>query len=178
MNTTSVTRSIGGAVGAAIFVVGLFALAPNTNAAQDQPQAQGERGPRGGRGFGGPGGPMGGPMGGGFGAVMRDLTDAQRAQVKTIRERHADQIRPLAERAQAARDALNTAVLAANTGNLQALSIEIGSAETELAFAQGQIQAEIFAVLTPEQKQKVAEQRKEMEARRAEMMKRRANRVP
>ena len=96
---------------------------------------------------------MGGPMGGGFGAVLRDLTDAQREQVKAIRERHADTIRPLAERVNAAREALDAAAFSGNTGNLQALSIEYGTAETELAFAQAQVQAEIFGVLTAEQKQ-------------------------
>ena len=48
-------------------------------------------------------------MGGAFAfrEVMRDLTDAQRQQVKAIHERHADRIRPLAERTHAARQALN-----------------------------------------------------------------------
>ena len=41
------------------------------------------------------------------------------------------------------------------------------------AFAQAQVQSEIYAVLTAEQKQEIAERRKEMEARRAEMTKRR-----
>ena len=183
MQITSLTRSIGGLIGAALFAVGLFALAPNTDAAQDQPQAQGDRARPGGRGFGGPGGPggrggrMGGPMGGGFGAVMRDLTDAQRDQVKAIRERHAERLQPLAERAHAAREALDTATLSGDTGNLQALSIEIGNAETELAFAQAQVQSEIFGVLTAEQKQEIVARRQEMETRRAEMMKRRQNRV-
>ena len=64
-----------------------------------------------------------------------------------------------------------------NEGNLQALSIEVGNAETELTFAQAQVQSEIFNVLTAEQKQKIAERRKQMEARRAEMQKRRQERV-
>ena len=76
------------------------------------------------------------------------------------------------ERAHAARAAVDAAVLSGNTGNLQALSIEVGNAETELSFAQAQVQAEIFNVLTAEQKQKIAERRKAMEGRRGEMMKR------
>ena len=174
---TSLTRGIGGAVGAALFAIGLVALAPHIDAAQDQPLAQGERVRPGGRGFGGPGGRMGGPMGGAFGDVMRDLTDAQREQVKAIRERHADRIRPVVERSRAAREAIDAAVLAGNTANLQTLSIEVGNAETELSFAQAQVQSEIYGVLTPEQKQRIVERRKEMEARRAEMMKRRQNRA-
>lgn len=172
-------------LGAIVVALGLAATVPYIGWAQDQPPAgavaQGEQVRRGGRGFGGPGGHggpggrMGGPMGGGFalGGVMRDLTDAQREQVKVIHERHAERIRPLVERAHTAREAINNAVTSGNTGNLQALSIEVGNAETELTFAQAQVQSEIFNVLTAEQKQKIAERRKQMEARRAEMMKRR-----
>ena len=170
MQMTSLTRSIGGAVGAALFTLGLFAFAPNTDAAQDQAPAQARPGPR---GAGGPGGRMGGPMGGGFGDVMRDLTEAQREQVRSIRERHAGQVQPLMERARVAREAVDAAVFSGNAGNLQALSIEVGNAETELTLAQAQVQSEIFAILTAEQKQKIAERRKLMETRRAEMIKRR-----
>jgi Spy/CpxP family protein refolding chaperone len=177
----SLTRIISGA-GAAIFTVGLIATVPHMIAAQDQTQPQTERARPDRRGLGRPGGPggrgghMGGPMAGGpLREVMRDLTDAQREQVKAIRERHAEQIRPLVERTHAAREALNAAVLSGNAGNLQALSIEVGNAETELTFAQAQVQSEIFNVLTAEQKQKIAERRKQMAERRGQMMQRRQN---
>ena len=162
-------------MGAFIVALGLGATVPFASWAQDQPQAQTEPGRHGGRGPGGPGGRMGGPMGGPFAfrEVMRDLTDAQREQVKAIHEKHADRIRPLAERARTAREALDNAVLSGNASNLQALSIEVGNAETELTFAQAQVQSEIVNVLTAEQKQKIAERRKEMEARRGEMQKQR-----
>lgn len=167
-------------LGAIVVALGLGATVPFVGWAQDQPQAQAqaEQPRRGGRGFGGLHGRMGRPMGGPFAfrEVMRDLTDAQREQVKAIHERHAERIRPLAERASAAREAVNNAVMSGNDGNLQALSIEVGSAETELTFAQAQVQSETFKVLTAEQKQKIAERRKEMEARRAEMTKRRQER--
>jgi Spy/CpxP family protein refolding chaperone len=168
-------------LGAIVVALGLGATVPFVGWAQDQPQAQADQTRHGGRGFGRPGGPggrMGGPMGGAFGfrEVMRDLTDAQREQVRGIHERHADRIRPLAERAHAAREAINNAVFSGNDGNLQALSIEVGNAETELTFAQAQVQSEILTVLTPEQKQTIAERRKQMEARRAEMTKRRQER--
>jgi Spy/CpxP family protein refolding chaperone len=167
-------------LGAIVVTLGLGATVPFVGWAQDQPQAQGQQVRRG-RGDGGPGRPggpggrMGGPMGGAFAfrEVMRDLTDAQREQVRVIHERHADSIRPLAERAHAAREAVNNAVLAGNQGNLQALSIEVGNAETELTFAQAQVQSEIFNVLTAEQKQTIAERRKQMQERRSEMLKRR-----
>lgn len=162
-------------LGAIVIALGLGATVPYMSWAQNQPPAQGEQMRRGGRGFGGPGGP-GGRMGGPMVGAMRDLTDAQREQVKAIHERHAERIRPLAERVHAAREAINTAVTSGNVSNLQALSIEVGNAETELTFAQAQVQAEIFNVLTAEQKQKIAERRKQMEARRGEMLKRRQER--
>ena len=168
-------------LGAIVVVLGLGATVPFIGWAQGQPQTQGQETRRGGRdgpGPGGPGGRMGGPMDGGFAlrGVMRDLTDAQREQVRGIHERHAERIQPLAERAHAAREAVNNAVMSGNQGNLQALSIEVGNAQTELTFAQAQVQSEIFNVLTAEQKQKIAERGKQMEARRAEMQKRRQER--
>lgn len=179
MDKKSFTRIAAG-LGAAVLVgFGLMATVPHLTAAQDQTPTQGERlGPRGGPG--GPfgrGGRMGGPMGGGIGEVMRDLTDAQREQVKAIREKHAERLRPIMERARIARHALDAAAESGNTGNLQALSIEVGNAETELAFAQAQVHSEIYAVLTAEQKQKIAERRKAMEQRRAEMVQRRQSRT-
>ena len=165
-------------LGAIVVALGLGATMPFVGWAQDQPKAQTEPARRGGRGFGGPGGP-GGRMGGAFGfrEVMRDLTDAQREQVKAIHGKHADRIGPIAERARTAREALDNAVVSGNAANLQALSIEVGNAETELAFAQAQVQSEIYNVLTAEQKQKIAERRKEMTARRGDMQKQRQQRT-
>ena len=67
--------------------------------------------------------------------------------------------------------------MSGNTANLQALSIEVGNAETELTFAQAQVQAEVYKILTAEQKQKITERRKQMEERRQEMLKRRQERT-
>jgi Spy/CpxP family protein refolding chaperone len=180
MTKNSLIRIAAGLGTAVLVAFGLMATLPDVTAAQDQTQTQGERVGPGTRGHGGPfgrGGRMGGTMGGGLGEVMRDLSDAQREQVRAIREKHAERLRPILERARTARQALDTAAESGNAGNLQALSIEVGQAETELAFAQAQVHSEIFAVLTAEQKQKIAEQRKAMEQRRAEIAKRRQNRT-
>jgi Spy/CpxP family protein refolding chaperone len=153
--------------------IAMAAAVPYINAQDQQPQTQGERmGPRGGRG---PGGPMGrgGRMGGPLAGALRDLTDAQRAQVKAIHDKHAAQVEPLLQRVRTAREALENAITSGNTANLQALSIEVGNAETELTYAQAQMQAEVYNILTAEQKQRIAERRKEMLARRAEMLKKR-----
>jgi Spy/CpxP family protein refolding chaperone len=175
MQTETYTRLVGGLMGAVVMTIGLMAFTPQTGAAQDSTQAPsaGRWGGRG-RGPGGIGGRMGGPMGGGaLGAVMRDLTDAQREQVRAIHKRHAEEIGPLAERVRNARQALDEAVISGNSGNFRALALELGNAETELALAHAHVQSEVFGVLTAEQKQKIAERRKEMEARRAEMQQRR-----
>jgi Spy/CpxP family protein refolding chaperone len=116
---------------------------------------------------------MGGPLG--FGVNPRDLTDAQREQVKAIHERHAAEMKPLIEQAQAARKALQDNVLAGGT-NLRALAMELGKAEGDLAFANAQIQGEVLTLLTPEQRQKMQDRAKEMDARRAEMQQRRQSR--
>ena len=121
---------------------------------------------------------MGGPMvDGALIGVMRDLSDAQRQQVRAIQQRHADRLRPMLDRSRAARQALNDAIVSGNTGNFQALSIEIGNAMGELAYAQAQVESEIYGILTAGQKQQIAERRKQIEERRAEMSKRRANRT-
>ena len=184
MEIRNLKRVAGGLGTAAILAVGLVATVPYIGAAQEQPQAQGDQarpGRRGGPGgpgrLGGPGGRFGGPMAdGAMRGVMRDLTDAQRDQVKAIHERSADKIRPLVERLHSAREAVQQAVLSGNAANLQGLSIEVGNAEAELTFAQAQVQAEVFNILTAEQKQKIAERRKEMDQRRQEMMQRRQQR--
>jgi Spy/CpxP family protein refolding chaperone len=176
MDSRNVTRVVGGLTAAVIVAAGLVTAVPYISSAQDQAQTQGDQGREGRRGPGGPGGflgrggRMGGPMAGGpmgMGAVMRDLTAAQREQVKAIHEKNAERIRPLMERAHAAREAVQQAIVSGNTGNLQQLSIEVGNAEEPGSPSHAQVQAEIYKILTPEQQQKLAEQRKQMEARRS-----------
>jgi Spy/CpxP family protein refolding chaperone len=103
----------------------------------------------------------------GFGINPRDLTDAQREQVKAIHERHAAEMKPLIEQSQAAHKALHDNVLAGGT-NLRALAMELGKAEGDLAFANAQIQGEVLALLTPEQRQKMSEMQQRRQSRGAE----------
>src|SRR3954469_18473153 len=66
-------------------------------------------GGRGGPGMRGPGGPMG-PMGFGPGFRQLDLTDDQKAQLKTIAESHRDEFRAAGEKARAAHDGMQALV--------------------------------------------------------------------
>jgi Spy/CpxP family protein refolding chaperone len=101
----------------------------------------------------------------GLGIDLRDLSDAQREQVKAIRDRHAEEMRPVMERVGKARAALASAVLT-GIGDIRGLALEVGTAEGELAFQSAQIETEVLGVLTPEQKQKMAERQKDMAQRR------------
>lgn len=173
MQTRTMTRVMGGFGAAALIALGMATTVPHMGAqgpGQPPPGRMG-RGPGGpgGMGRGGPGGPMG------FGIDQSDLSDAQREQIKSIRDSHAADMKPSVERAQNARQALSNAVLT-GVGDVRGLALEVGNAEGELAFQQAQIETEILAVLTPEQKQRMQERRKEMEARRAQMEQRRQSR--
>ena len=174
MKTDTLTKVVGGFVGALVITAGVISFTPPlAGAAQDQSQsapADGHDGRFGGPRRGGPGGPggggrFGGPMG--FGINPRDLTDAQREQVKAIHERHAAEMKPLIEQSQAAHKALHDNVLAGGT-NLRALAMELGKAEGDLAFANAQIQGEVLALLTPEQRQKMQEMQQRRQSRGAE----------
>jgi len=181
MDMQRISRWIGGFLGGALLALSAVALAPLA-AADDQqappPAEQGRPGPR--RGFGpgrsGPGPFMG--MMGMMGIPGLDLSDAQREQIKAIRDRHAEEIRPLAERAQAGHKALADATLAnpVDVNQLRVTANEVGAAEGELAFARAQVQAEVLTVLTPAQREQMAARRKEMEQRRSQMQERRGRR--
>jgi len=176
MQNKTITRVMGGFGTAALIALGMAVSLPHMRAQQDPNQGPPPAGRTGGRGMGrgGPGGPMG-PQGMMAGIDPRDLTDAQREQIKAIRDRHADEMRPVMDRVQTARQALANAVVTGN-GDIRGFAQEVGAAEGEAAYLNAQIETEVMAVLTPEQKQKIQERQKQMEARRAEMAQRRQSR--
>ena len=176
MQNKTITRVMGGFGAAALIALGMAVSLPHMRAQQDPNQGPPPAGRMGGRGMGrgGPGGPMG-PQGMMAGIDPRDLTDAQREQIKAIRDRHADDMKPVMDRVQKARQALANAVVTGN-GDIRGFAQEVGAAEGEAAYLNAQIETEVMAVLTPEQKQKIQERQKQMEARRAEMAQRRPSR--
>jgi Spy/CpxP family protein refolding chaperone len=106
--------------------------------------------------------PRGGLMGLPFGimglagrmAERLELSDAQKDQLKAIAAAHRDEFRALAERASTARQALTQAVMAdpVNDAAIQQASAGLAAVESDLAVAAAHVRAEMFQVLTDDQK--------------------------
>jgi len=136
---------------------GVYAAAQNTS--QDAPPFRGGRGPGGPGRFGGPGGP-GGPM-----AMIPplppflNLTDAQKDQVKAIADSHAGDWKALADRARAAHEGLMAVEMTdpVDDGVIRQKSTEVASVEADMAVARAHARAEIFQVLTADQKAQLAQ---------------------
>jgi len=151
---TTTTRRITLGAAAALLALGVGAGA--FVHAQDQTTNPPPRPFRGGPGmpggrFGGPGGPMGMlPM---IGREL-NLTDAQRAQIKAIADAHKDDWKALFDRERAARTALNAAVTAdaVDEGLVRQRSAELAAVEGDAAIARAHAYAEMFQILTAEQK--------------------------
>jgi len=111
-------------------------------------------GPGGGRGFGGPFG--GGPFAGPLMPRVRDLTDAQREQMKAIADRHQPEIQPVMEQLRTAQAALDEAIVSNPTdeATIRLKSADVAAAEAELAVIRARIYSEVLTVLTPEQEQR------------------------
>ena len=158
------TTRIKVSLAAALAVVTMAAAAPMLMA-QDQPRQR-----QGGPGFGGPppggpGGPgmrgPGGPMGFGPGFRELDLTDDQKAQLKTIAESHRDEFRAIGEKMRAARDGMQALVEAdsINESAIRAKSVEVAAAEADAMILNAKVRQESMQVLTSEQQQKLKDLR-------------------
>ena len=106
---------------------------------------------------GGPGGPgmrrPGGPMGFGPGFRELDLTDDQKAQMKSIAESHRDEFKAAGEKARAAHDGMQ-ALLEAETideAAIRAKSTEVAAAEADVMILNAKVRQESMQVLTSEQ---------------------------
>ena len=108
---------------------------------------------------------MGGPPE--FIERLLDLTDAQKEQIKAIRERaaetskpHHEALKPLMEQQHALTEAATF-----NEAAWRALAAQISPIQIELQVIQARAQAETYNVLTAEQKAKLVEMRQRMEGR-------------
>jgi protein CpxP len=155
-------------LGALALTVGLAAGA--YAAAQDQNTGEGRKpfiGRRGPLGPGGPGrGGPGGPMGTGLALERLDLSEAQRDQIRALMESQRVHIEPLAERASAARRALEEAISAGtfDEGAVRSRHADLAAVEVDLAVARARLHADLLQLLTPEQRaeqEKLAAERRE-----------------
>jgi Spy/CpxP family protein refolding chaperone len=116
----------------------------------------------GGRGGRGPGG-----FGAGGGLPLRalDLTDAQQEQVRNLTQQYRTQNQETAQRLRAAQETQRKAVetLPVNEELIRSTTRELAEAQAEVAVQRARLQAEVFALLTPQQQ---AEARK-LQAERA-----------
>jgi Spy/CpxP family protein refolding chaperone len=160
-------KRMGLGVGAGLLALGVaagvYASAQNTNP-DPRPfsgRGLGLRGPMGPGGPGGRGGPMGpgGPLG-----MLRmlgprlGLTDAQKDQVKSVAESHREEWKALADRTLTAHQALHDAVTAETVDEalIRQRSADVAAVEADLAVAQARAHAEVWQILTPEQRSQAA----------------------
>ena len=140
-----------------------FAIAQSKDAGgHRRPHAEGREGMRGGDGFGGAF----------FGNL--DLTDAQKTQMKQIRENHSQNLRPLTEQIHAKRQELRQASEGGtfNEALVTQKLTEIAPLEAKLMGEQFRTHQEMLSVLTAEQKTKLEQLRAQQKSNWSE---RRAN---
>ncbi len=128
----------------------------------------GRRGPMGQRGMGGPGFGFGDP--GGLPLGQLDLSDAQRSQVRDIREKYAQDLRKSGEQVraghQAQREAIETYPI--NESLVRSTTQGLASALTDMALIQAQMHHDLFSILTPDQQAKAQQLDQERESRMKE----------
>jgi Spy/CpxP family protein refolding chaperone len=147
---------------------GLIALGVSAGAyvhAQDQntnPQPPPFRGRGVGPGGRGPGGPMGmlpmlGPRIG--------LTDAQKDQIKAIADTHKDDWKALADRSRTAHMAIEAAISAdtIDEATIRQKSAEAAAVEADIAVARAHARAEVWQILTADQKAQLKTMQAEMQ---------------
>ena len=123
------------------------------------------QGPRGG-GFGGRGGRGFWPGGPGLALNELNLTDAQREQVREIRDRYREQIQTLSRRlgdlTAKQRQAIESVPV--NETLITSATQDMTPAEVEVAIQEARNNADIWSVLTPEQQAKATKLRAERKA--------------
>jgi Spy/CpxP family protein refolding chaperone len=117
------------------------------------------------RGPGGPGG-FGFGLDGMFGDFL-DLTDAQREQARALAEAARTESQPIHEQLRQLREEMHTAIQGGQT-EFTLLAARQGELMGQLIGIQAKTHARMYALLTPEQKEKLAEFRERQKERMAE----------
>ena len=139
-----------GAVAMAVAIAGASVGAQNQNTNSGQPPFRGRGMGPGGPGMPGPFGPLG--MFLGRAADRLGLTDAQRAQLKSIADAHKSELQSLMQQLATARRAVLTAQINGQSDDqIQQLWPAVASAESQIVLAETHIIAQAMQVLTPDQ---------------------------
>jgi protein CpxP len=114
-----------------------------------------------------------GRRGGNFGGRMFrgiDLTDAQKTQMKQIRENHRQSLQPLMQELRTMRQELRQASESGSFNESLAAQklAEIAPLQAKLMGEQFKLRQEMMSVLTPEQKTKLQERREEFKSKMSE----------
>ena len=104
---------------------------------------------------------MGGPRGilGPIAIERLGLTEPQQQQVRAVIQSHDSELKTLNDRAFTARQALEAAVMAdaVDENAIRFRSAEVASVQADLAVTRARVRAEVFQLLTPEQRTKARE---------------------
>lgn len=106
---------------------------------------------------------------GGFGRLAKqlNLTDAQKEQMKQIREASRAKVQPLREASKANRQKMNAATADGNFDEAQVTAIanEQAIIAAQLTVEKQRVKAQMFQILTPEQKAQIAQLKEQMKER-------------
>ena len=99
-----------------------------------------------------------------------DLTDAQKEQMKTIGKTSRESLMPIMQQMRESRKTLNELTANGNfdEAQVQAIAAQQGALHVQMIVEKQRTKAALFAVLTSEQKAKLAELKQNFEQRRAE----------
>jgi Spy/CpxP family protein refolding chaperone len=123
-------------------------------------------------------GPGRGGLQAGLALRALELTEAQREQVRLLTQQHREQTRPLRERARTAAEARRQAVQAIpfNESEIRTALQALAEIEADLAVQQARLQADIYALLTPDQQGRLQKMRVARDARLKERLQQRTQR--
>jgi len=88
-------------------------------------------------------------------ATALNMTDAQRAQARTIFQQARQSAQPVRQQLRETRKSLQAAVQSGNTGQIQQLASTEGSEIGQLTAIRSEAFAKVYQTLTPEQQQKL-----------------------
>lgn len=109
---------------------------------------------------------------GGHGMMFRglDLTDEQKAQMKTIRQASKESTKSIREQMKANRQKLQTLSESGtfDEAQVKAIAAEQGNLSAQMIVEKEKVKTQMLAILTPEQKAKAAEMKAQFKQKREE----------